>query len=209
MANHRGEGSPGKGESGHGPPPPWFASLRLPSLLRRYPTRVVWSGYLLVNGFLTIGMLTLVAMVSGTPFVFPSVGPTALLLFLHPERAVSSPRNAVLGHAIGIACGYASLWLFGLTTRPSAIAEGVTDERIYCAALSLGLTGALTTLLDLSHPPSGATTLIIALGIITTPYHLAIIELAVVALVVQAIVINRVAGLDYPIWAPLPGTPRP
>jgi hypothetical protein len=43
--------------------------------------------------------------------------------------------------------------------------------------------------------------LIISLWIITTPVHLLIIELAVVALALQAIVVNRLAGVDYPIWA--------
>ncbi len=52
-----------------------------------------------------------------------------------------------------------------------------------------------------SHPPAGATTLIISLGIVTRPFHLLIIEIAVVALCLQAIIINRRAGLDYPWWA--------
>jgi len=52
-----------------------------------------------------------------------------------------------------------------------------------------------------AHPPAGATTLIISLGIVTKPSHLAVIELAVALLTVQAIVINRTAGLDYPLWA--------
>ena len=56
-------------------------------------------------------------------------------------------------------------------------------------------------LFNVVHPPAAATTLIISLGIITTPVHLLIIELAVVALVLQAIVVNRLAGVDYPIWA--------
>ena len=50
-------------------------------------------------------------------------------------------------------------------------------------------------------PPAGATTLIISLGIITRPQHLAIMLLAVVLLTIQAIVLNRLAGIDYPLWA--------
>jgi len=45
-------------------------------------------------------------------------------------------------------------------------------------------------LLDMWHPPAGVPTLIIALGIITRPYHLLIVEAAVVVLVLQALVIN-------------------
>jgi len=51
-----------------------------------------------------------------------------------------------------------------------------------------------------SHPPAGATTLIVSLGIISQPKELVIIEAAVFILVAQAFVINRLAGLAYPIW---------
>ena len=56
-------------------------------------------------------------------------------------------------------------------------------------------------LFNVVHPPAAATTLIISLGIVATPLHLLIIELAVVVLALQAIVMNRLAGVDYPIWA--------
>ncbi len=154
--------------------------------------------FVLVNGFLTIGLLTTVAMFSGTPFVFPSLGPTAILLFFNPNHPTASPRNTLFGHTIGILCGYASLWLLGLTDHPSALQEGVHLQRVFCAALSLAATGFLTVLLNVSHPPAGATTLIIALGIITQPYHLMIIEISVIVLVLQALVINRLAGIEYP-----------
>jgi CBS-domain-containing membrane protein len=67
--------------------------------------------------------------------------------------------------------------------------------------LSLASTGALMILLKAAHPPAGATTLIISLGIVTSPLHLVVIEVAVAILTLQAIVINRLAGIDYPIWA--------
>ena len=56
-------------------------------------------------------------------------------------------------------------------------------------------------LLDASHPPAGATTLIVSLGIISKPSELAIIEVAVFLLVAQALAINRLAGLPYPLWS--------
>jgi CBS domain-containing membrane protein len=72
--------------------------------------------------------------------------------------------------------------------------------RILAAALSLSASGALMILLRASHPPAGATTLIVSLGIISKPRELLIIEAAVFILVVQAFVINRLAGLNYPVW---------
>jgi CBS domain-containing membrane protein len=93
------------------------------------------------------------------------------------------------------------LWLFGLHHAPPAMATGVSAARIGAAALSLAATGALMILCKAAHPPAGATTLIISLGIITKPQHLAIMLLAVALLTAQAIVLNRLAGIDYPLWA--------
>src|SRR5713101_326967 len=101
------------------------------------------------------------------------------------------------GHAIGIVCGYGALWLFGLQHAPPAMATGVSAARIGAAALSLASTGALMILLKAAHPPAGATTLIISLGIVTKPFYLLVIEIAVAILTLQAIVINRLAGIDY------------
>src|SRR5262249_34471484 len=137
-----------------------------------------------------------------TPFVFPSLGPTAFLLFYTPTAPAASPRNTLCGHAIGILCGYGSLWLTGLQDAPPAMATGVDGPRAGAAALSPAATGALAVLFRVPHPPAGATTLIISLGIVTKPFSLLTIEVAVLVLTLQALGINRLAGIDYPLWAP-------
>jgi CBS domain-containing membrane protein len=175
--------------------------LRLTSLLRRFPERVVWTVFVFINGFITCAILASMAMVLKTTFIFPSLGPTAFMFFFNPTAPSASPRNAVIGHAIGILCGYGALWLTGLQYAAPATVMGVNDPRIIAAAVSLASTGAFMILFKAVHPPAAATTLIISLGIITAPVHLFIIELAVVALALQAIVVNRLAGVDYPIWA--------
>jgi CBS domain-containing membrane protein len=55
-------------------------------------------------------------------------------------------------------------------------------------------------LFRVNHPPAGATTLIVALGIISQPRELIVIEIAVILLPAQAFVINRIAGIRYPLW---------
>jgi CBS-domain-containing membrane protein len=177
------------------------ARLRIRHLLTRYSERPVWALFMFLNGFITIALLAGVAMISRTPFVFPSLGPTAFLLFFTPRTPPASPHHTILGHAIGIACGYAALWLFGLEHAPPAMVTGVSAARVGAAALSLASTGAVMILLRAAHPPAGATTLIISLGIVTRPFHLLVIEIAVIILIVQAIVINRLAGIEYPLWA--------
>ncbi len=174
--------------------------LRLPSLLKSFPERIVWAVFVFVNGFVTCAILASIAMVLKTTFIFPSLGPTAFMFFFKPTSSSASPRNAVLGHAIGILCGYGALWLTGLQYAAPVTVMGVHDPRIIAAAVSLAGTGAFMILFKAVHPPAAATTLIISLGIITAPVHLLIIELAVVVLVLQAIVVNRLAGVDYPIW---------
>jgi CBS-domain-containing membrane protein len=82
------------------------------------------------------------------------------------------------------------------------VAVGVSLPRVLAAALSLGLTSGLMVLFRSPHPPAGATTLIISLGILTQPWQLAVLMLAVVLLTGQAFVINRLAGIPYPVWAP-------
>lgn len=175
--------------------------LRLAWLLDRFPPRSVWSLYVFVNGFLTIALLALLAVFTGSPFVFPSLGPTAFLLFTAPLAEHASPRNTILGHAIGLICGYGALWLTGMTHMPYGQPGGVYWPRILAAALSLSATGAFMVLLRAGHPPAGATTMIVSLGIISKPRALVIIEVAVFILVAQALVINRLAGLRYPLWA--------
>jgi len=175
--------------------------LRLDWLLHHFPPRLVQSVYVFVNSFITIGILALLALVSRNPFVFPSLGPTAYLLFFSPLAKTCSPRNTIFGHAIGIICGYAAFVVTGAGAVPFGAHPGIFWPRILAAALSLSATGAFMVLLDVSHPPAGATTLIISLGIISKPRELVIIEVAVFLLVAQALVINRLAGLPYPLWS--------
>lgn len=176
-------------------------------LVEHFPPRVVHAVYVLVNGFFTIAILALLAFLTRNPFVFPSVGPTAYLLFFSPLVNASCPRNAILGHGIGLVCGYAALHLTGASAAggiASAVGmhPGIYWPRIMAAAISLSATGALMVLLRISHPPAGATTLIVSLGIISQPAHLVVVEAAVFLLVLQAFAINRLAGIPYPLWAP-------
>jgi len=175
--------------------------LRIGHLLGRFPERNVWAAFMFVNGFVTIGILAVLAMVSRTPFVFPSLGPTAFLFFFTPTLPTASPRHSIYGHAIGIVCGYGALLATGLQHAPPAMVAGVDLRRVLAAALSLAATGALMILLKAAHPPAGATTLIISLGIVTKPFYLLVIEIAVGLLTLQAIAINRLAGIDYPYWS--------
>lgn len=177
------------------------ARLQLAHLLERFPERPLWALFVFINAFISLGIMAAVGMLLHTPDIFPSLGPTAFLFFFTPNSPTASPRHTIVGHAIGIGCGYAALVAFGLAQAPPAT-QVMGFHRLFAASLSLASTGALMILLKAAHPPAGATTLIVSLGIVTRPFYLAVIEIAVIALTLQAIVINRLAGLDYPFWSP-------
>ena len=84
-----------------------------------------------------------------------------------------------------------------------ALSVGVTWPRVIAAALSLGLTAGVMVLLKSPHPPAGATTLIVSLGILRQPWQLVLLMGAVVLLTLQALAINRLAGIPYPLWNPI------
>ena len=176
--------------------------LRLSWLLRHFPPRPVWAVFVCINGFIAIALVSLVAMISRTTFVFPSLGPTAYVLFFTPRAPAASPKHAICGHLIGLVCGWLALWITGLANAGTVGTTGVTFARMLAAAISLGVTGGLMILLNVGHPPAGATTLIVSLGFITHLNQLMVIEAAVVLLIAYTIFINRISGIDYPLWSP-------
>ncbi|MBK6311022.1 MAG: HPP family protein [Candidatus Microthrix sp.] len=176
--------------------------FRIPVLVSRHSQTSVMGLFALVNGVLSIALMSMAAVVTGQAFIFPSLGPTAFLLFYTPTLPAACPRNTIFGHAIGVAAGYLALVIFGLTEAAPALATEVTWPRVGAAAVSLGLTSGFMVWFKVPHPPAGATTLIVSLGILKTPAQLTVLMIAVVLMVGQGMVINRLAGIDYPSWAP-------
>lgn len=182
----------------------FFERLGLHRAMKPLPTTWVWSIYMFANGFITIALLSILAVSTGVPFVFPSLGPTAYLLFLSPRSEAASPRNTILGHIIGLVCGYCALRI--LANPMTAGHAGFDWPRVFATALSLAATGALMVLFKAGHPPAGATTMIVSLGIISEPKYLVVILVAVFILTAQAWVINRLAGLPMPLWRVRPAS---
>jgi CBS domain-containing membrane protein len=175
--------------------------VQLPRLMQQYPHIPVFALYNFLSGFLSIGLMAVFAVILHSPFIFPSLGPTAFHYFSRQTAPTASPRNAILGHLIGTVAGYFSLVVTGLTTAGPAIANGVTWPRVIAAALSLGLTAGLMLLFRTSHAPAGATTLIISLGILTQPWQLVVLMIAIILLTLQAIAVNRLFGMPFPLWS--------
>jgi CBS-domain-containing membrane protein len=184
--------------------------LRVRSNAERRDSTLWVGAFALVNGGLSTGLMAVGALATGAPLVFPSLGPTAFMLFYQPTSPAASPRNVLAGHLIAIAAGYASLVAFGLRHATPALTGGVTPAWVGSASMSLALTSGLMIWLRVPHPPAGATTLIVSLGILPRPIQLLALFVAILLLVLQGLVINRISGIPYPVWAPRerPGPPR-
>lgn len=174
--------------------------LHLSRLSKRYNPVYVMAGFNFVNGGLSIGLVSLLALVTQEAFIFPSLGATAFILFYVPLASPASPRNTFYGHFTGALAGLGSLHLFGLQGSPSAMEAGVDLHRVGAAALSLGVTSSVMILLRAGHPPAGATALIVSLGLMPHLNQLPVLMGGVALLVLQAFITNRLAGIPYPKW---------
>ena len=156
--------------------------------------------YTALGSLLTIGLSGLVAWAVDEPLVFPSLGATAFLFFETPMAEVASIRNTMIGHTVGALVAFFWLEVFGLVGDPSAIVTGFTADRVACIALSLAFTGGILRLLRAAHPPAGATTVIVSIGLLTTVHEVAILLGGVALLAVAAWSLNRVMGVPAPAW---------
>src|SRR2546421_6228465 len=120
-----------------------FLRTRLPWLLEHHARIPVLALFSFVNGCISIGIMAALAVVTHSPFIFPSLGPTAFLFFYTPTAPSASPRNTIIGHTIGVAAGYFSLVVTGLTMAGPRLAPRVVMPRGLAAAPSLGVTSAV------------------------------------------------------------------
>ena len=67
---------------------------QLPALQARHSQIGILGLFALVNGVLSLGLMAMAALVTGAPFIFPSLGPTAFLLFYTPTQPAASPRSS-------------------------------------------------------------------------------------------------------------------
>jgi len=160
--------------------------------------------YVLVGTALTTSVLALIAHVAAEPLLFPSLGPTIFIVFYSPLSPQAAPRNVICGQLIGIGCGYAALWVFGLQDATADIFH-ISGRTVGAVVLALTLTLSLMVWMNVVHAPAGATTLIVALGLIHTVPNLIALVVGVLVCVILAFWINRLVGIPVPAWKPITG----
>ncbi|MBB4912732.1 HPP family protein [Actinophytocola algeriensis] len=159
------------------------------------------AGYAFALCLVALAAAGAIGLLVKQPYLFPSLGPTVMLFFESPTHKSATPRSTLIGHGVALLAGVGCLVVFGLTDHPPVIQEGLTPARIGAAALSVALTALVLRLLSCPHPPAGATTLIVSLGLLTSTSELLAIAAGVVLVTVLAVALNRVLGVRQPIWS--------
>lgn len=125
------------------------------------------------------------AVVTGRTFLFPSLGPSAFLLATRPTAPVSAPRRVAGGHAVGVLAGLATY--HGLA---SGLAVTAPPPALTAASASLAVSGVVSVVLttagmvaaDLRHAPACATTLIVSLGLLSSPADILLVGASIALL---------------------------
>lgn len=159
----------------------------------------------------TIGTISVAALVTDLPLLFPALAPSVFILFFTPMSEQASPRNVILGHFLALACGLAAYWLVA-SWRPAAMHTGPAElnlTRCLAILLAMGLVTLVMAGLKCVHPPAAATALITAMGCLAEPMQALGLCGATLLLVLEAALLNRLlGGLPYPLWRTDPSLAR-
>ena len=146
-----------------------------------------------------LSVLGAVVWLTGFPFLFPSLGPTAYLFATRPPARQPSARRVVGGHAIGVLAGLVAYHAVagGAVITVSMGAGSMAGLRLATSGVvAVALTTAGMAVTDTGHAPACATTLIVGLGILSTPLQGAVILLAVGVLVAEQALLTRFDGIS-------------
>lgn len=115
--------------------------------------------------------LGIIAWLTGHPFLFPSVGPSAFLLAMILYGQPTTARRVVGGHTIGTIAGLLAYHLIAsglVITHISPLLTSAQLRLVVSAIVSLMLTTAGMLYTETVHPPACATTLIVSLGLLAS-----------------------------------------
>jgi hypothetical protein len=150
----------------------------------------VWAPLAAAGSLLVVGALGVVA---GLPLLGPSLGPSAALYATMPSHPASRAWNTIVGHAGGVAAGFAGIALAGAADAPVVLQTGeLTTARMVAGVIAVLLTVLAGMLLRASHPPAAATTLLVALGSVATLEKAATLMAGVIVLAVIGELVRRV-----------------
>jgi HPP family len=156
------------------------------------PALGVYAG---VVAAVALALAGLVGVLLHQPWLFPSLGPTIMVIAETPDQPAAHPRNVLVGHVVAVAAGWLALLVTGLRHAPSTVQAGLDGRRVAAAVIALVLTVVVLQLLRTPHAPAGATTLIVGLGILKSPGDLVVIVLSVLLVTIVASGANILAAV--------------
>ena len=131
---------------------------------------------------------------AGVPFVVAPLGASAVLVFGLPESPLSQPANVLGGHTVA---AFLSLAVDHLAPRGPIV-----------LAVTVGAIIALLGLIRLTHPPAGATALVVMLTHPDWTFLFTPVIAGSLVLVLVAVAVHRLPPRGvYPL--PIPEKPRP
>ncbi|NHN46936.1 HPP family protein [Halostella sp. JP-L12] len=150
-------------------------------------------------------VLGAIAWLTGQPFIFPSLGPSAFVLAFERRVKRREMFRIVGSHCIGAAAGLLAWTAVAAGVSITADPAAASPEGLRLAAgatLSIVLTSWAMIATDAIHPPACATTLIVSLGLLSAPLQVAIIVASVVVLVAfhaaVLLAFKRLVGDSHP-----------
>lgn len=131
-------------------------------------------------------LLGAIAWLSGEPFIFPSLGPSAFILAFEQRGERTRAYRVVGSHLIGGIAGFLAYSVLAAgvtltTTPPPASTDGLRLATSGILSIVLTAWGMIAT--DAIHSPACATTLIVSLGLLSTPLYVGTIVVSVAILV--------------------------
>jgi CBS-domain-containing membrane protein len=181
-----------------------LTQFQLGSVLRRARNpRLIVILFVFTAGAIALGIISGMAYLTRLPLLFPPLGPSAFILFHTPMSATASPRNVILSHLSALAVGLVTLSVATAIFPQANLSDPsvMTWPKVIAIASAMGATGLLMVTLRYPHPPAAATALLAVMGFLQNPMQIVGLAAAVLLLVAEAFVFNRlVGGLRYPVW---------
>jgi CBS-domain-containing membrane protein len=129
---------------------------------------------------------------AGVPFIVAPLGASAVLVFGMPESPLSQPANVLGGHTVAAAI--------------SLIVDHLAPRGPLVLAVTVGAVIALLGLIRLTHPPAGATALVVMLSHPDWSFLFTPVIAGSLVLVLTAVLVHRLPPrLIYPL--PIPEKP--
>ncbi len=161
------------------------------------------GSFVFVAGTASVGTIAAVTLLFGHALIFPSLAPTAFLVFYTPMAPTACPRTVVCAHSTAVLAGIGCTYLITLIW-PGVQLVGTTDlnwARVVAIMVIMGAVSGFMAVGRFAHPPAAASGLLPALGFLDDLGGAGGLIAGAFLLAGVAFLFNRgIAGLPYPLW---------